>query len=77
MRQASPFFVCELSSAVKNMNENDAHFNQRVRLTFLTLFPEMIEAPLRASLMGKAAEKNKVEFSVVQIRDFATDNINL
>ncbi len=39
----------------------------------MTLFPEMIEAPLRASLMGKAAEKNKVEFSVVQIRDFATD----
>jgi tRNA (guanine37-N1)-methyltransferase len=40
---------------------------------FLTLFPEMFEGVLGASLLGKAVAKNLVQFRLHQIRDFATD----
>lgn len=42
-------------------------------IQFLTLFPELIEPGLKASLLGKAAEKGLLSFGIAQIRDFATD----
>jgi tRNA (guanine37-N1)-methyltransferase len=42
-------------------------------IQFLTLFPELIAPCLQASLLGKAVERNLIEFGVTQIRDFATD----
>ncbi len=40
---------------------------------FLTLFPEMMNPVLGASLLGKAAEKGLLQFSVHSIRAHATD----
>ena len=42
-------------------------------LHFLTLFPEIIEPALGASLLGKARRRGIVTTNVIQIRDFATD----
>jgi tRNA (guanine37-N1)-methyltransferase len=39
----------------------------------LTLFPEIFESPLRASLLGKAIEAGIVEVCLHDIRDHATD----
>ena len=43
-----------------------------MRIDILTLFPEMFES-LKASLIGKAQEKNLIEINVVNIRDFSLD----
>ena len=40
---------------------------------FLTLFPEILEPALGASLLGKAVQKKAVCYDLVQIRDFASD----
>ena len=42
-----------------------------LRIAFLTLFPRMLEAPLGESLLGKAAQKGLVEFTVTDVRDHA------
>lgn len=42
-------------------------------IQFLTLFPELIEPGLKASLLGKAAQNGLLSFGITQIRDFATD----
>ncbi|MFP4173433.1 MAG: tRNA (guanosine(37)-N1)-methyltransferase TrmD [Candidatus Hydrogenedentota bacterium] len=44
-----------------------------MRIDILTLFPEIVEAPLRASLLGKAREKGVLDVRVTNIRDFAHD----
>lgn len=44
-----------------------------MRIDVLTIFPDMLAAPLRASLLGKAQEKGLVEVVVTDIRDFAAD----
>jgi len=44
-----------------------------MRIDILTLFPEIVEAPLRASLLGKAQEKGVLDVRVTNIRDFAHD----
>ncbi len=44
-----------------------------MRIDVLTLFPEFFEAPLRASLLGKAIEQGLLEVSVTNVRDFASD----
>lgn len=44
-----------------------------MRIDVLTLFPEIFEGPLRASLLGKAIEQGKLDVSVTNIRDFAAD----
>ncbi|MEA3365710.1 MAG: tRNA (guanosine(37)-N1)-methyltransferase TrmD [Candidatus Hydrogenedentes bacterium] len=44
-----------------------------MRIDVLTLFPEFFEAPLKASLLGKAIEKGVLEVAVTNVRDFATD----
>ncbi len=42
-----------------------------MRFDILTLFPEMFEAVLGGSIIGRAAAKGLIELNFVQIRDFA------
>ncbi len=42
-----------------------------MRFDILTLFPEMFEAVLGGSIIGRAAAKGVIELNYVQIRDFA------
>jgi len=44
-----------------------------MRIDILTLFPEMLEGPLKASLLGKAISEGILDVEVTNIRDFATD----
>jgi len=44
-----------------------------MNFTVLTLFPEIIEGYLRASIMAKAVSQGLIHADVVQIRDFAYD----
>jgi len=44
-----------------------------MRIDILTLFPEIIEGPLGASLLGKAIQEGRIEVAVTNIRDFSTD----
>jgi len=43
------------------------------RITYLSLFPEVIRSGLSHSLVGKAQESGKIELSFIQIRDFSKD----
>ena len=43
-----------------------------MKISVLTLFPEMFDA-LKASLIGKAQEKNALTIEVINIRDFSKD----
>ena len=45
----------------------------KMRIDILTIFPEIIEGPLKASLLGKAIEEGVLDVSVTDIRAFATD----
>ena len=42
-----------------------------VEIDILTLFPDMVDAPLRASVLGKAIERGAIRIRAVDIRDFA------
>lgn len=44
-----------------------------MKIKILTLFPELFESPLQASLMGKALEKGAMSVDVINIRDFTVD----
>ena len=44
-----------------------------MRIDVLTLFPEILEGPLQASLLGRAQEEGLLNIAVTDIRDFATD----
>lgn len=44
-----------------------------MRLTFLSLFPEMFPGPLGASILGKACERGLIRVDLVDMRDFARD----
>ena len=44
-----------------------------MRVDILTIFPEIFESPLRASLLGKAIEQGVVDVHVYDIRDHTTD----
>ncbi len=44
-----------------------------MNITVLTLFPEIIEGYINASIMAKAREQGKIRIDVVQIRDYAFD----
>jgi tRNA (guanine37-N1)-methyltransferase len=44
-----------------------------VNFQFLTLFPEVFNAVLGSSLLGKAHQNGVVTFGLTQIRDFSTD----
>jgi tRNA (guanine37-N1)-methyltransferase len=44
-----------------------------VRIDVFTIFPEILDGPLRASLLGRAIEASVVDVRVHDLRDFATD----
>jgi tRNA (guanine37-N1)-methyltransferase len=44
-----------------------------MKITVLTQFPEMFEAVLGASMLGRAADKGLLETEVVNIRDYSVD----
>jgi len=44
-----------------------------MKIDILTLFPEMFPAVLSAGVIGRAAERGLLEFSVTDIRDFTAD----
>jgi tRNA (guanine37-N1)-methyltransferase len=44
-----------------------------VRIDVFTIFPEILEGPVRASLLGKAIESGVVDVRVHDLRAFATD----
>ncbi|MEX0991390.1 MAG: tRNA (guanosine(37)-N1)-methyltransferase TrmD [Actinomycetota bacterium] len=44
-----------------------------MRVDILTIFPEIFESALRASLLGKAIEQGVVEVNVADIREFTRD----
>jgi tRNA (guanine37-N1)-methyltransferase len=39
----------------------------------LTIFPDIVEAPLRQSIIGKAIDRKLIDVRVINIRDFARD----
>jgi len=45
-----------------------------MKITILTLFPEYFQTPLRSSILHRAQEKNLLDFSVINIRDYAYDS---
>ena len=45
-----------------------------MKISIITLFPEMFEGPLGTSIVGRAVESGLVEFEFVQLRDFAPDD---
>lgn len=44
-----------------------------MKITILTLFPEIVEPFFTSSIMAKSIEKGLIEYKIVNIRDFATD----
>jgi tRNA (guanine37-N1)-methyltransferase len=44
-----------------------------MKISILTLFPEMFRGPFAVSMIKRAQLKNLVDLSIVNIRDFATD----
>lgn len=44
-----------------------------IRFDVLTLFPDMFEAVLGDSIIGRARESGLIEMNFIQIRDFSTD----
>jgi tRNA (guanine37-N1)-methyltransferase len=44
-----------------------------MKFCILTLFPEIIEGFFKSSIMAKAVEKGLVEYTIIDIRDFALD----
>lgn len=49
-------------------------YNINMKITILTLFPEMIRPYFEDSILKRAQEKGQVEIEIVNFRDFATDN---
>lgn len=47
--------------------------SERLRISILTLFPEMVRPPLEESILKRAQQQGLVRIEVVNIRDFATD----
>ena len=46
-----------------------------MKINILTIFPEMF-APLKMSMLGRAAENGILEFDITDIRDYTTDRHN-
>ncbi len=44
-----------------------------MRISILTVFPEMVRAPLEESILKRAQEKGLFQVEIVNVRDFATD----
>lgn len=47
-----------------------------MKISIMTLFPEMCEAVLNESIIGRAREKGIIEFETVNIRDYTLDKHN-
>jgi tRNA (guanine37-N1)-methyltransferase len=47
-----------------------------LKIDVVTLFPEVLQPALSASIVGRAAQSGKVEFQLVQLRDFTHDKHN-
>ncbi|MCO7174674.1 tRNA (guanosine(37)-N1)-methyltransferase TrmD [Sporolactobacillus kofuensis] len=47
-----------------------------MKIDILSLFPEMFDGVLNTSILGKAAEKDAVSYSVTNFRDFTTNKHN-
>ena len=45
-------------------------------IDILTIFPQMVAAPLRESIVGKAIDRQLIDVRVTNIRDFALDKHN-
>lgn len=41
-----------------------------MKISIVTLFPEMFEAVLNTSILKRAQSKGKVEFELINLRDF-------
>ena len=66
--------VPPLSSGNVPSSKSSSSFSEpRLRFHFLTLFPEVFQAVLGASLLGKAQSNGIVSYTYTQIRDFAID----
>ena len=46
----------------------------RMKISIVTLFPEMFDGPFTASIVGRAMKAGRAEIDFVQIRDFAPDD---
>lgn len=44
-----------------------------MKISVLTLFPEMFASPLKSSLIGKAIEREILQIEVINLRDYALD----
>jgi tRNA (guanine37-N1)-methyltransferase len=44
-----------------------------MKISIITLFPEMFDGPFGMSIVGRAVESAQVEIDLVQLRDFAPD----
>ncbi|TFH03696.1 MAG: tRNA (guanosine(37)-N1)-methyltransferase TrmD, partial [Spirochaetales bacterium] len=44
-----------------------------MKLTVLTLFPEILDGYFTSSIMGKAVDRGLIDYELVNIRDYATD----
>ncbi|MDF1657739.1 MAG: tRNA (guanosine(37)-N1)-methyltransferase TrmD [Verrucomicrobiales bacterium] len=44
-----------------------------MKIDIVTIFPEIAEAPLQSSIMGRAAASGKVEFAFHNLRDYTRD----
>lgn len=44
-----------------------------MKITILTLFPEMFEGPLNYSIIKRARERKLIDIEIINIRDFALD----
>lgn len=47
-----------------------------MKISVLTLFPEMFTAVTDSSILGKAGEKGILDFNIINIRDFSKDKHN-
>jgi tRNA (guanine37-N1)-methyltransferase len=63
----------EKEQSSKLSSEHSGEIESKIRFHFLTLFPEIFQPVLSASLLGKAQKKGLASFQTIQIRDFATD----
>ncbi|MCH8911667.1 MAG: tRNA (guanosine(37)-N1)-methyltransferase TrmD [Chloroflexi bacterium] len=45
-----------------------------MKISIVTLFPEMFDGPLTTSIVGRAVKSGQVQIEFVQIRDFALDD---
>lgn len=63
----------EKEQSSKSSSKIPGSIQNPLRFSFLSLFPEIFNPVLSASLLGKARKKGLVTYETVAIRDFATD----